>query len=132
MYRMTHLPVHRHEKSARCLALAAGDSPVTFDPQRPTILLLPPISSNNAHNPAAWLLCPGPLEFLRVVHVLYRGLGCQLWYQVLRGSVVWDITLATSRLFLNVGKQSASKREPRFNDHTDCAPPGHPDQLVDA
>lgn len=32
LYCTPHLPVHGHEKSARCLALAASDSPVSFDP----------------------------------------------------------------------------------------------------
>lgn len=67
--------------------------------------------SNNAHNPAAWLLRPAPLEFLRLVRALYLGLGCQIWHQTLRGAVVWDLTLTTFRHFLDVSKQRAWKNE---------------------
>ncbi len=104
---MTRLPVHRHKKSACCLALATANCPVSLDAQRSTILLLPPMPSNDAHNPTAWLPSPRPLEFLRFFHVFYSGLGCQVRHQAFRWPVVWNLLLATRSPVLRVGQQDA-------------------------
>lgn len=54
---LLYLLVDWHKQSAGCLAFAAGDCSISFNPQGSAVLLFPPVSPDDAHDPAAWLLC---------------------------------------------------------------------------
>lgn len=68
------LPVNRNKESAGDLALARTDCPVPFLLQRPAVLLIPPVTSDYAHNAAARLLGASSLQFLGTLFILYGWL----------------------------------------------------------
>lgn len=106
---LLYLLVDWHKNSAGCLAFAAGDGSISFHPQGSAVLLFPPMSSDDAHNPPAWLLSAGSLQLPRVLLVLYCRLCGQLRHQVLCGSVVFSATLANRSVILKTGSEDQTK-----------------------